>query len=224
MVFPVDYSVKFSTQLKEQLRSLRKARGLSQSDLGVLVGVNQRRIADIESNPGAVGFDQIMKILSALGAEVLIRDLAMPPELRAASTPRQPASERYELPPHLLASARYLLAVLRTGGPFAPEAYLWSEAVPHDGGAFPPKLRSKLVEHLARELVANPALLDLNLKQAASQNMGKGDSDVPPPVIQQQWAQALGVDPVDLKWAVDKTQKERIAPAGLARPIKKGAW
>ena len=224
MVFSVDYSVKFSAQLKEQLRSLRKARSLSQSDLGVLVGVNQRRIADIESNPGAVGLDQIMKILSALGAEILIRDLANPPVIRTASLSRAPAPEPYESPVHLLASARHLLAVLHTGGPFAPEAYLWNESVPHDGGAFPPKSRRQLVERLAREMVRNPVVLDVNLKQAASQNKGVGKSDVPTPVIQQQWAQALGVDPADLKWAVDKTRMERTAPAGLDRPASKGAW
>ena len=224
MVITVGYSVKISAQLKEQLRSLRKARGLSQSDLGALVGVNQRRIADIESNPGAVGFDQIMKILSALGAEILIRDLATQPVIQAANVPRPPASEPYKPPAHLLASARHLLAVLHSGGPFTPEAYPWSESVPHDGGAVPPKSRRQLVEHLARAMVRNPVVLDSNLKLAASQNKGIGKSDVPTPVIQQQWAQALGLDPGDLKWAVDKTRMERTAPAGLGRPASKGAW
>jgi len=219
MVFPVDFSVKFSSQLKEQLRSLRKARGLSQSDLGGLVGVNQRRIADIESNPGAVGFDQIMKILSALGAEILIRDLARTPEPRAARAPRKPTPELHELPAHALASARQLLAALRPGGPLMPEADL-----PETGGAYPPKLRTQLVEHLARAMVANPVLLALNLRRAASQNMGKGTSDIPTPDIQRQWAQALGVDPADLKWAVDQTQNERTAPTGLGGPATKGAW
>jgi HTH-type transcriptional regulator/antitoxin HipB len=83
----MDYTIRFSAQLKEQLRSLRKARGLSQASLGALIGVNQRRIADIESHPGAVGFDQVIRLLSALGAEIVVRDLAsasVPGEERVA--------------------------------------------------------------------------------------------------------------------------------------------
>lgn len=70
MIFPVH----FPSQLREHLRALRKARGLTQGALGQLLGVGQARIAEIESNPSVVSVDQLMKVLSALRASMLLRD------------------------------------------------------------------------------------------------------------------------------------------------------
>ncbi|QCX49604.1 helix-turn-helix transcriptional regulator [Ralstonia pseudosolanacearum] len=60
-------------QLSAHLKSLRKARGLTQAQLGALLGVSQNRIADIEKDPGAVGFEQLLRILHALGAQLTLR-------------------------------------------------------------------------------------------------------------------------------------------------------
>ncbi len=62
----MDYPIHLTSQLREHLRALRKARGLTQAALGRLLGVGQARIAEIEGNPGAVSVDQLMKVLSAL--------------------------------------------------------------------------------------------------------------------------------------------------------------
>jgi HTH-type transcriptional regulator / antitoxin HipB len=70
----MNYLVHFPSQLREHLRALRKARGLTQAALGQLVGVGQARIAEIENNPGVVSVDQLMKVLSALRASMLLRD------------------------------------------------------------------------------------------------------------------------------------------------------
>ena len=75
----MDYPIKFGDQLKQQLRSLRQARGLNQTELGARLGVTQRRIAEIEANPGVVAVDQIIRIFSALGAVLVLRDLSAPP-------------------------------------------------------------------------------------------------------------------------------------------------
>lgn len=75
----MDFPLHFSDQLREHLRALRKARGLTQADLGRLLGVGQARIAEIEANPGVVGLDQLMKLLSALDASLVLRDTAPPP-------------------------------------------------------------------------------------------------------------------------------------------------
>ena len=61
-------------QLSVHIKSLRKARGLTQTALGERVGVKQVRIADIEKNPGAVSLDQLMQVLHALDARVLLAD------------------------------------------------------------------------------------------------------------------------------------------------------
>lgn len=63
----MNYPLRIPLQLKSHLRALRKRRGLTQAELGALVGVKQARIAEIEANPGAVSMDQLTKVLSALG-------------------------------------------------------------------------------------------------------------------------------------------------------------
>ena len=63
----MSFPLRIPGQLKQHLRALRKNRGLTQGQLGALVGVRQARIAEIEANPGAVSLDQLTKVLAALG-------------------------------------------------------------------------------------------------------------------------------------------------------------
>jgi HTH-type transcriptional regulator/antitoxin HipB len=63
----MSFPLRIPDQLKQHLRALRKSRGLTQGQLGALVGVRQARIAEIEANPGAVSLDQLTKVLAALG-------------------------------------------------------------------------------------------------------------------------------------------------------------
>ena len=66
------FPVRFPDQLRQHLRALRKAHGLTQAQLGALVGVSQARIAEIEAKPGLVNFEQLMKLLSVLGVTVTV--------------------------------------------------------------------------------------------------------------------------------------------------------
>lgn len=70
----MDYPLKTAEQLRQQLRSLRKKRGLTQARLGLLIGVTQARVVEIEANPGSVSLQQVMQVLNALGAGFVIRD------------------------------------------------------------------------------------------------------------------------------------------------------
>mgnify|MGYP003471230992 CR=1 FL=1 len=70
----MDYPLRTAEQLRQQLRSLRKRRGLTQAQLGALIGVTQARVVEIEANPGSVRLQQIMQVLNALGAGFVIRD------------------------------------------------------------------------------------------------------------------------------------------------------
>lgn len=70
----MDYPLKTPEQLREQLRSLRKQRGLTQVQLGALIGVTQARVVEIEAHPGSVSLQQILQALNALGAGLVIRD------------------------------------------------------------------------------------------------------------------------------------------------------
>lgn len=70
----MNFPVATSTQLKAVLRALRKSRHLSQADVGTRLGVNQKRVARIESAPGVTSFAQIARLVSALGGRLVIED------------------------------------------------------------------------------------------------------------------------------------------------------
>ena len=63
----MSFPLRIPDQLRQHLRELRKSRGLTQAQLGALVGVKQARLAEIEAHPGAVSLDQLSKVLAALG-------------------------------------------------------------------------------------------------------------------------------------------------------------
>ncbi|WP_082568520.1 helix-turn-helix domain-containing protein [Rhizobacter sp. Root1221] len=59
-------------QLSAHLKAFRKAKKLTQAELGRLIGVKQTRIADIEADPGSISVDQLIRILKALGVDILL--------------------------------------------------------------------------------------------------------------------------------------------------------
>lgn len=61
-----------AAQLSAHLKSLRRAQGLTQAALGERVGVKQARMADIEKNPGLISVDQLLALLHALDARLLL--------------------------------------------------------------------------------------------------------------------------------------------------------
>ena len=85
-VFPV----RFPDQLRQHLRALRKRHGLTQAQLGALIGVSQARIAEIEANPGLVNFEQLMKLLSVLGVSLTLREVPVAPAATGAPAAKAP--------------------------------------------------------------------------------------------------------------------------------------
>jgi HTH-type transcriptional regulator / antitoxin HipB len=69
----MNYLIQAPNQLASHLRSFRRARHLTQAQLGTLVGLDQTRIAKIEKDPRRISVDQLAKILSALGVRLLLR-------------------------------------------------------------------------------------------------------------------------------------------------------
>lgn len=117
------FPVRFPNQLRQHLRALRKRHGLTQAQLGALIGVSQARIAEIEANPGLVNFEQLMKLLSVLGVSLTLQEGTVAPaesSAPAAKTSRpktgkpQPeaASRLPEVPP---ASKRTSMARAKKG-------------------------------------------------------------------------------------------------------------
>ena len=70
----MNYAVSTPAQLRTVLRAMRDSRGLSQAQLGNHIGVSQRRIATIEAAPGRASFDQLSRIVAALGGRLVIDD------------------------------------------------------------------------------------------------------------------------------------------------------
>ena len=70
------YPVDTPQQLRAILRALRQARGLTQTQLGQRIGVTQKRIARIEAAPQVTGFDQIARMVSAMGGRLVIEEQA----------------------------------------------------------------------------------------------------------------------------------------------------
>ena len=68
------YPIHTPVQLSVHIKSLRKARGLTQAALGQRIGVKQVRMAHIEKNPGAVSLDQLLQVFHALDARLLLAD------------------------------------------------------------------------------------------------------------------------------------------------------
>ena len=68
------YILQSPAQLSVHIKSLRKARGLTQAALGQCIGVKQVRMADIENNPASVSLDQLLQVLHALDSRLLLMD------------------------------------------------------------------------------------------------------------------------------------------------------
>lgn len=71
----MDYPIQTPSQLSSHLRALRKTKGLSQQQLGRLLGVGQTRIARIESDPTSISVEQLLKLMAALGVRVVLSPL-----------------------------------------------------------------------------------------------------------------------------------------------------
>lgn len=69
----MDYPIQSPGQLSAHLRALRKSRGLSQAQLGAVLGVGQTRITRIERDPTAISVAQFLSLLGALGVQVVLR-------------------------------------------------------------------------------------------------------------------------------------------------------
>lgn len=66
------YHISTPSQLTHALRSVRKSRGLSQSDTGKLVGLLPKTISALENHPSSTTLDSFLKLLSALDLELII--------------------------------------------------------------------------------------------------------------------------------------------------------
>ena len=69
----LEFHLQSPKQFAVYLRSLRRSRGLTQRQLGQILGVTGARISEIEKDPGAVGLTQVLKLLHVLGARAVLQ-------------------------------------------------------------------------------------------------------------------------------------------------------
>lgn len=68
----MSFLIQTPSQLAAHLRALRAAKGWSQEQLGVKLGLSQARIARIEKDPLNISVGQLLKVLSAMDARMSI--------------------------------------------------------------------------------------------------------------------------------------------------------
>ena len=59
-------------EIQSVIRSMRKSRRLSQAAVGKLIGVSQNRIARIEAYPSRIKFEQVSRLVAALGGRIVV--------------------------------------------------------------------------------------------------------------------------------------------------------
>lgn len=84
------YPVATDIQLSAYLRALRKTRGLTQAQLGYMLGVSKARVSEIERDPSNVAFAQLQRIVNLLGARIIIETR---PPAEPANTDRRLGGE-----------------------------------------------------------------------------------------------------------------------------------
>lgn len=68
----MEYPIRTLQQLRPLLVGFRKRRGLSQADVGALLGVTQQSYAKIEANPAITSVERLFTILRLLGSEIVL--------------------------------------------------------------------------------------------------------------------------------------------------------
>lgn len=68
-----DFPVRTADQLPGLLQSFRKEAGLTQADVASRLGITQQSLSALERNATAVSAARLMKLLSILGVELVLR-------------------------------------------------------------------------------------------------------------------------------------------------------
>ena len=76
----MDYTTATPAQLGLVLQGRRKQLGLTQHQLGTKVGLAQKAVSLLESNPSRTSVERLFRLLSALELQLVLRDKRQQPE------------------------------------------------------------------------------------------------------------------------------------------------
>ena len=82
-----DYPIRTEQQLSLVLKSFRHARGMTQADLARALGVTQQTASDLERNAATASVSRLLRMLSALGVELVLRDKQAASDTATQRTP-----------------------------------------------------------------------------------------------------------------------------------------
>jgi HTH-type transcriptional regulator/antitoxin HipB len=71
----VEHVARTPEQLGQVLKACRKNRRMTQAKVGAKVGVRQAQISSIETHGADITVDTLYRLLSALGLELVLRDI-----------------------------------------------------------------------------------------------------------------------------------------------------
>lgn len=72
------YPIETPQQLRTLLKAMRQSSRLTQTELGTRLGVSQKRIARIEAEPGVTSFDQMTRLVAAMGYRFVLEETPAP--------------------------------------------------------------------------------------------------------------------------------------------------
>ena len=75
----MDYPIRTPDQLTHVLKGVRGKKKLSQAVVGDRIGLKQEAISTLERGPGSASLDRLLSVFSALGLELVVRDIPEPP-------------------------------------------------------------------------------------------------------------------------------------------------
>ena len=81
-----DFTVRTVEQLPVLLQAFRKQAGLTQAAVAKRLGVTQQTLSALERNAGKVGADRLLALLSALGVEMVLRQVGSSQASKPPST------------------------------------------------------------------------------------------------------------------------------------------
>lgn len=70
--------VSSAAEAGAELRSRRKALGMTQGQLAEAMGCSQRLVSELERGRGTVGFDKVMRAFSEVGLRVMVEPVGEP--------------------------------------------------------------------------------------------------------------------------------------------------
>ena len=75
-----EFTVRTTEQLPQLLRAFRKTAKLTQADVALRLGVTQQTVSAMERNAETVSAERLMKLMSILGVDLVLRARPTPSE------------------------------------------------------------------------------------------------------------------------------------------------